>query len=155
MSRPARLVLPGRRDQVAHARSFVRRVAERCPVLDEAVLLTSELCTNALQHTASGTGGSFEITVYLGSGSLRVEVHDDGSKSAPAVRELDDMAEDGRGLEIVAVVADRWGQCGNEYGRSVYFELRWNPQDRPGPPDPRQPAAEPALAAHQARPDHG
>ena len=41
------------------------------------------------------------------------------------------MAEDGRGLEIVAVVADRWGQCGNEYGRSVYFELRWNPQDRP------------------------
>ena len=98
MTRPARLVLPGRHDQVAHARSFVRHVAERCPLQDEAVLLTSELCTNALQHTASGTGGSFEITVYLGSGSLRVEVHDDGSKSAPAVRELDDMAEYGRGL---------------------------------------------------------
>jgi anti-sigma regulatory factor (Ser/Thr protein kinase) len=91
------------------------------------VLLTSELCANALLHTASGTGGSFEITVYPGSGSLRVEVHDDGSKATPAVRELDDMAEYGRGLEIVAVVADRWGQRGNEYGRSVYFELRWNP----------------------------
>ena len=155
MTRPATLVLPGRHDQVARARSFVRRVAERCPVLDEAVLLTSELCTNALQHTDSGTGGSFEITVYLGSASLRIEVHDDGSKSTPAVRRWDDMAEDGRGLEIVAVVADCWGQCGNEYGRSVYFELRWNPQDRPGRPDPRQPGAEPALAAHQAPPDHG
>jgi anti-sigma regulatory factor (Ser/Thr protein kinase) len=96
-------------------------------VLDEAVLLTSELCTNTLQHTASGTGGLFEITVYRGDGSLRVEVRDDGSDSVPAVRSLDELSEDGRGLEIVHLLADRWGQNGDEFGRCVFFELRWKP----------------------------
>lgn len=54
--RPLRRVFPGRDNQVALARDFVRRAAgPGCPLLDEATLLTSELCTNALQHTASGT----------------------------------------------------------------------------------------------------
>jgi anti-sigma regulatory factor (Ser/Thr protein kinase) len=94
-------------------------------VLDEAVLLTSELCTNALQHSASGNGGSFEVTVHRGADSLRVEVRDDGSRTAPTARSFEELSEDGRGLEIVGLVAHRWGQCGDEYGRSVFFELRW------------------------------
>jgi hypothetical protein len=57
MTRPVRRVFPGRQDQVACAREFIRRKLGPCPVLDEAVLLTSELCANALQHTASGNGG--------------------------------------------------------------------------------------------------
>ncbi len=93
---------------------------------DEAVLLASELCANALQHTASGNGGAFEVTVYLGQDSLRIEVRDDGSKTVPVVQTFDQLSEDGRGLEIVALIAHRWGQCGDEFGRSVFFELRWN-----------------------------
>lgn len=92
------------------------------------MLLTSELCANALQHTASGNGGSFEVTVYLGNDSLRVEVRDDGSKNVPAVQSFDQLSEEGRGLEIVALIANRWGQCGDEFGRSVFFELRWGPR---------------------------
>jgi hypothetical protein len=38
---------------------------------------------------------------------------------------VDDLEESGRGLELVALIASRWGQCGDEYGRSVFFELRW------------------------------
>ena len=127
MTQPVRRVFPGRRDQVAFARDFARRAAGCCPVLDEAILLTSELCTNALQHTASGTGGLFEITVYRGDGSLRVEVRDDGSGSVPAVRTFEELSEDGRGLEIVHLLADRWGQNGDEFGRCAFFELRWKP----------------------------
>lgn len=52
-------------------------------MLDDAVLLTSELCTNTLQHTASANGGSFEVTVYRGHDSLRIEVRDDGAKTVP------------------------------------------------------------------------
>jgi anti-sigma regulatory factor (Ser/Thr protein kinase) len=129
MTRPVRRVFPGRQDQVACAREFVRRKIRPCPVLDEAVLLTSELCANALQHTASGNGGSFEVTVFRGDRSLRVEVRDDGATTIPAVRtadDLDGLAECGRGLELVALIASRWGQCGDEYGRSVFFELRWD-----------------------------
>lgn len=129
MTRPIRRVFPGRLDQVARAREFVRRKIGPCPVLDEAVLLTSELCTNALQHTASGNGGAFEVTVFRLACSLRIEVRDDGATTTiPAVRtvdDLDNMPECGRGLEIVAMIASRWGQCGDEYGRAVFFELHW------------------------------
>jgi anti-sigma regulatory factor (Ser/Thr protein kinase) len=126
---PVRRTFPGRQDQVACARQFIRRTVPACPVLDEAVLLTSELCANALQHTATGNGGTFEVTVFHTGHSLRIEVRDDGAKTVPAVRtveDLADLAESGRGLELVTLIADRWGQCGNEYGRSIFFELRWD-----------------------------
>ena len=100
-------------------------MATCCPVQDEAVLLTSELCANALRHTASANGGSFEVTLYRRDDSLRVEVRDDGAKTAPVIRSVEDLREDGRGLEIVALLAHRWGQHGDEYGRTVFFELRW------------------------------
>jgi hypothetical protein len=130
VSQPVRRRFPGRHDQVACARSFVRELFDGCPVLDDGVLLTSELCTNALQHSESGNGGSFEVTVYLGAGALRVEVRDGGSLGMPALRDADGAAEDGRGLEIVACLAHRWGQRGDEYGRCVYFELRWETAER-------------------------
>ena len=85
MTRPIRRVFPGRHDQVRCARDFVRRVVgPNCSMLDEAVLLTSELCTNALQHSGSGAGGTFEVTVLRGPGCARIEVRDEGSKSLPA-----------------------------------------------------------------------
>jgi anti-sigma regulatory factor (Ser/Thr protein kinase) len=126
MTQPIRRLFPGRKDQVAYARDFVRRAAGSCPVLDDAVLLTSELCANALQHTASGSGGLIEVTIYRGDGSLRVEVRDDGSEAVPVVRRFKDLSEGGRGLEIVRLMALRWGQKGDEYGRCVFFELRWD-----------------------------
>lgn len=125
MTQPARRRFPGHAGQVACARAFVKDILAGCPQLDEAVLLTSELCTNALQHSRSGNGGEFEVTVYHRPGSLRIEVRDDGSHSAPVLRSADSCAEDGRGLELVACLSHRWGQRGDEYGRFVYFELRW------------------------------
>jgi serine/threonine-protein kinase RsbW len=129
VTQPVRRNFPGRVDQVSYARDFVRAVVGACPMLDEAVLLASELCANALQHTASGNGGSFEVTVFRSDHSLRIEVHDDGAPTVPTVRITEDpgeLAEDGRGLELVALLATRWGQHGDEYGRSVFFELHWD-----------------------------
>ncbi len=126
MTQPARRRFPGQHDQVSRARAFVKDVLADCPQLDEAVLLTSELCTNALQHSQSGNGGTFEVTVYHRPGSLRIEVRDEGSPSTPVPQSFDSCSEDGRGLEIVACLARRWGQRGDEYGRCVYFELCWN-----------------------------
>lgn len=150
MTQPVRRRFPGRHDQVARARAFIRDVIGCCPLLDEAALLTSELCTNALQHSASGNGGTFEVTIYHGPGSLRVEVRDDGSASTPAPQAADSCSEDGRGLEIVACIAHRWGQRGDEFGRCVYFELRWTPQPSPAghpAPPPSGPGAAPTAPA--------
>jgi anti-sigma regulatory factor (Ser/Thr protein kinase) len=99
-------------------------------VLDEAVLLASELCTNALLHTASGHGGTFEVAICSRSFSVRVEVRDGGAAQAPRVRRpADSCAEDGRGLGLVELLADRWGHGGDHYGRSVFFELHWTQAD--------------------------
>ena len=44
-ARPKRRCFPGHADQIARARDFTRRVLGPCPLLDEAVLLVSELAT--------------------------------------------------------------------------------------------------------------
>jgi anti-sigma regulatory factor (Ser/Thr protein kinase) len=118
-------VFDGREDQVAEARRFVRDAIGDLPVRDEAVLLVSELSTNALMHTASGNGGKFEVTVGLRRRSVRVEVSDGSANATPAAQRPDVLSEDGRGLSLVEVVADRWGCEGDEHGRTVFFELRW------------------------------
>jgi anti-sigma regulatory factor (Ser/Thr protein kinase) len=115
----------GRSDQVAAARSFVRQSLGSLPVPDEAVLLTSELCTNALQHTSSGSGGTFTLTVVREVGRARIEVRDGGSPRDPVTQPPDADSEGGRGLELVEVLADHWGYRGNQNGRTVYFEVTW------------------------------
>jgi len=131
VTQPVRRTFPGTHDQVARARAFVREIIQGCPLADDVILLTSELCTNTLQHSQSGNGGTFEVTVYHGPDSLRIEVRDDGSASIPARRVLESFTENGRGLEIVACLAHRWGQRGDEHGRTVYFEFRWHHHEPP------------------------
>lgn len=123
-------VFPGDHDQVARAREFVGAALGPVPVVDEAVLLVSELCTNALLHTASGDGGTFEVAVYSSSLSVHVEVRDGGATQRPVVGQpADTLAEDGRGLGLVELLADRWGHNGDQDGRSVFFELHWKEPD--------------------------
>jgi anti-sigma regulatory factor (Ser/Thr protein kinase) len=118
-------VFAGLPAQVAVAREFVRRVLGPVPVADEVALLVSELCTNALRHTASGHGGSFVVVVQPRSGSVRVEVRDEGSGPAPSPHSIDVLTEDGRGLGLVELIADNWGYGGDCHGGSVFFELTW------------------------------
>jgi anti-sigma regulatory factor (Ser/Thr protein kinase) len=119
-------VFGGRKDQVAEARRFVAETIGDVPVRDDIVLLVSELSTNALVHTASGSGGKFEVTVCLGDRCARVDVKDGGTPGGtPAARPLDTRAEDGRGLGLVDLIADRWGYEGDGHGRTVFFELHW------------------------------
>ena len=123
--RPRRRVFPGADDQVGQARLFVGQVLDGCPVLDEAVLLTSELVTNAITHTASGRGGKVTVTVYRADTRVRVEVRDDGSDEIPVVRPHDDAEDSGYGLGLVELMAHRWGHRGGQRGRIVWFMLEW------------------------------
>jgi anti-sigma regulatory factor (Ser/Thr protein kinase) len=111
---------------VGRAREFVRTTLGQVPVVDEAALLVSELCTNALLHTASGDGGMFEVAVWPYRFWVRIEVRDGGATQAPTVgRQHDTLAGQDRGLGLVELLADRWGYSGDRHGRSVFFELRW------------------------------
>jgi two-component sensor histidine kinase len=118
-------IFAGSPDQVRHARDFVRRTLAGCPVADDAALLTSELVTNAIVHTASGSGGKFAVTIYRADRQVRVEVSDEGSALLPHPYPIGRAGESGFGLSLVDLVARRWGHDSESAGRVVWFELEW------------------------------
>src|SRR6266568_6077673 len=86
VARPKRRAFPGNPDQARHARLFVTRALDGCPAADTAVLLTSELVTNAISHTHTSEGGSFEIIVWRGLTAACIAVLDSGSDEEPVSR---------------------------------------------------------------------
>ncbi len=111
--------------EIRNVRAFVGQFVDGCPVADDVVLLSSELATNAVLHTDSGADGTFSLSVLVESGCVRVEVHDLGSDTAPAIRRSRQPGESGVGLNVVDMIADRWGFYGGPRGRVVWFEVDW------------------------------
>ena len=72
---------PGRPSQVRLARVLIAAFLRGCPGADDAILLTSELCTNAIAHSASGQpGGTFTVRARRASTTrVYTEVEDQGS----------------------------------------------------------------------------
>lgn len=89
---------------------------------DSAVLLTSELVTNALEHGR----GSVSLTVDAGKLHVRVEVTDD-EPEPPTLIDADPEAESGRGMFIVDALASSWGIEEKTDGKVVWFELPAQP----------------------------
>lgn len=113
--------LPPRAQSVAESRKRLRSSCSHlpAPVLDAALLLTSELVTNAVRH------GEGDITCRLWAGPevLRVEVSD-ASPTVPHAVDRGLVADSGRGLHIVESVASRWGATpAQREGKTVWFEL--------------------------------
>ncbi|EYT83129.1 MULTISPECIES: ATP-binding protein [unclassified Streptomyces] len=107
---------------VPEARRALRELLHRWgpPERSEvAELLTSELVTNALVHTDDDA----ILTATVSPDGLRVEVRDFVARG-PRPR-VPVAAEDtnGRGLVLVESLADDWGVCPHEVGKSVWFEL--------------------------------
>jgi hypothetical protein len=73
--------------------------------VDDVLLATSELVTNAILHG----GGTVVVTVWPGRDGLRVQVADDGGTSPQPNRDHPGDEESGRGLFIVDALTARWG----------------------------------------------
>lgn len=119
------VTIPGSPDQVWRTRAFIARALDCVPGMDRdaATLLTSELVTNAIQHTHSGTpGGTVTVVVIEVPGGVLVEVADDGSAGVPVVR-ADLYAADGHGLFLVQQLARQWGYLRDPAGTTVWFHL--------------------------------
>ncbi|MBY8846958.1 ATP-binding protein [Streptomyces sp. SP2-10] len=133
--------------------------------LDPAELIVGELATNAATH-GRVAGRDFRLTLYVVGDTLRIEVTDTrGDRlpcpvSAPAAD-----ADGGRGLLLVAALAERWGTApGLPPRKTVWAEVRVGtaevgigragsghnaPTQHPGP-TPRPEATPQAEAAPQA-----
>lgn len=87
-------------------------------LLDTALLLTSELVTNAVIHGRSHVRLGITVT----PDGLRIDVADDNSRH-PVPQPADPDALDGRGLQIVERLASKWGVDDSRFGKTVWFEL--------------------------------
>lgn len=88
---------------------------------DIAALLVSELVTNSLRH-ATGPIGVRLVRPGRADGVLLVEVSDP-LPDPPRERVARPEDESGRGLQLVAHAARRWGTRPGVTGKTVWFEL--------------------------------
>ena len=100
--------------------------------LDDLLLATSELVTNAILHGE----GPVAVAVWPGPVVLRVEVSDDGRATPQPRQDHDEDDEAGRGLQIVEVLSSRWGVWPKRHapGKTVWFELGELPDSGPVAP---------------------
>jgi anti-sigma regulatory factor (Ser/Thr protein kinase) len=85
---------------------------------DAALLLTSEVVTNALLHARS----PIRLTVELMTGGVRIAVTD-ASTVIPAMRPRSQSATTGRGLLLLSRLADEWHTDVTDAGKTVSFTL--------------------------------
>ncbi|HYT11101.1 MAG TPA: ATP-binding protein, partial [Mycobacteriales bacterium] len=102
------VTLPEGPEGASVARRAVSRAAELWlldrEVTETALLLVSELATNAIRHGSPPV----RLSLRLDAGRLRVEVSD-GSPAPPRVLGSGPGQAGGRGLQIVQQLAARWG----------------------------------------------
>ncbi|HLX50762.1 MAG TPA: ATP-binding protein [Streptosporangiaceae bacterium] len=86
---------------------------------DVAILLTSELVTNAITHEV---GETIMLAISCSGNHLRVDVHD-SSCALPVPEDAPVDAETGRGLMLVNSLSSEWGCYRTPTGKAVYFTL--------------------------------
>ena len=85
---------------------------------ERIVLLVSETVTNAFIHGRSEA----RLRIQVRPDAVRIEVGDDNSRHPQRIERQDD-ALDGRGLDILDLLASRWGVDDDVAGKVVWFEL--------------------------------
>ena len=94
---------------MARARRWVRDVLSDSPRVDDAALIVTELSTNALLHSDSGNSNRafFSLTLTHAPDLITISVTDfGGSSSRPHIQHPNTRVLHGRGLALVAALAD-------------------------------------------------
>lgn len=141
----------------AAARRFVRDTLQAWVVtgaadghglVDDAVLLTSELVTNAVVHA----GTAVQVTCRLADGAVEVVVSDGHPgrlvPEAPEAEPVPGERTGGRGLLLPAALASAWGVAYGRASKAVWFRLTLDGAGggMPGPGRDGDPAGELADA---------
>ncbi|MDI3422301.1 SpoIIE family protein phosphatase [Streptomyces luteolus] len=112
---------------VASARTFVRDTLQgwgHGDIVDDAVVLTSELVTNAVVHA----GTAADVLCLRSDDAVRIEVADRyPEREIPLQQSVHTMGspdrEGGRGLQLCAALAARWGVDYTSTHKQVWFQL--------------------------------
>ncbi|MGX1854821.1 ATP-binding protein [Streptomyces sp. NPDC055299] len=113
-----------RPESVATARRLVRTALTAWgleELADDGALVVSELVTNAVQHARSEV---IRLVISRpGPATVRIGVVDK-SKAPPQRHRPGSEDDSGRGLVLVAALADDWGTDPLPWGKRVWSELR-------------------------------
>ncbi|GAA3377823.1 ATP-binding protein [Streptomyces sannanensis] len=97
------------------------------PANETLTLITAELSANAVRH-GHIPGRDFHLQLTLAEDTFRIEVTDTrAEKQPPSIPPtLDSLSESGRGLHLVATLADDWGVTPRPAapGKTVWAVLR-------------------------------
>lgn len=119
--------LPCAAESAEDARRLVRtalRAWELEGLADDGALVVTELVANAARHTK---GRLIRVTVSRpADGQVRIDVVD-RSKTRPERRHADELAECGRGLNLVEALTARWGTDPLPFGNRVWGLLEGDP----------------------------
>lgn len=99
-------------------------------VIETAVLLVSELVTNAIRAAGLDPDrerhpGRDQISLLIMRlpMAIRIEVHDSAGESMPRSADCSAESETGRGLTVIATLSRRWGWQPASAGKTVWCEL--------------------------------
>jgi anti-sigma regulatory factor (Ser/Thr protein kinase) len=116
------LSLPAQPDSPAAARALIRQTLDtwgiQGPPVDTALVVASELTTNAVLHARS----EFAVSLRRVHGRVRIEVRDE-SPQRPTPRQPMPEAISGRGLLLVTALSDSWGVDTHDHGKTTWSEL--------------------------------
>lgn len=113
----------------------------------DAVLVLSELLSNAVRHADPLPGTQVRVSWRLTGGTLELAVSDGGGQGRPHPEVPSATSTSGRGLGIVERLSTRWGVRSNEHGCTVWAVLPVAPNGTPKPNGNGQPRPRRAAAA--------
>jgi anti-sigma regulatory factor (Ser/Thr protein kinase) len=112
---------PATPQSVADARAWVSGMSVSTghgPLAATVALLVSELATNAVRYSEGK-----EFLIHFDAGARLVVAVCDTSPDAPIRRQPDPTQSGGRGLQILAELADCWGVELRQDGKCLWFRL--------------------------------
>ncbi|MFD7325421.1 ATP-binding protein [Streptomyces sp. NPDC059875] len=134
----------GRARRWARSRLAGSGIEDDEPLAETLVLLISELVTNAVVHT--GCPAVLRM-LFAAGGGVRVEVADTSDRP-PQPRHAEGEDTNGRGLELVDGLADRWGWQREGVGKSIWCEVDRGAPMAPPPVTPPTSSATPTASVH-------
>jgi serine/threonine-protein kinase RsbW len=93
-------------------------------LIDDVLLVATELLSNALRHARSLPGGQVDVSWEIHERGVSIRVTDGGGRHQPHVRHPGPSETNGRGLSIVATLAAEWGVEESDTSATVWAKLR-------------------------------
>jgi anti-sigma regulatory factor (Ser/Thr protein kinase) len=101
----------------------LQRAGMSADLAADAAVLASELVANAVRHARALPSGHFKVAWHVTDADVTIAVTDGGSDATPQIRAPAPTDTSGRGLAIVAALADDWGVEHTDGSNTVWARL--------------------------------